>query len=60
MAKKICSRIHFSAIAHLQGPPINVSLENEPDSQSSFYRQTYYNLFKQNALSAHIRKNTHY
>ena len=35
------------------------STENLPDSKSSAYRRKYYHLFKQNVLSAHIRKNTH-
>ena len=39
--------------------PITSSSENVPDSQSSAYRLIYYQLFKQNVLSAHIRKNTH-
>ena len=31
-----------------------------PDAQSFSYRRKYYHLFKQNVVSAHIRKNTHY
>ena len=50
----------FSSIAHLHKAPITASLENVPDSQSSAYRRKYYHLIKQNVLSAHIRKNTHY
>ena len=47
-------------IAHPQKAPITPSLEHVPDTQSSIHRQKYYHLFKQNVLSAHIRKNTLY
>ena len=49
----------FSAIAHLKKAPIKAISENVPDSKSSAYRRNYYHHFKQNVLSAHIRKNTH-
>ena len=39
---------------------VTTSSENVPNSQSSTYRRKYYHLFKQNFLSGHIRKNTHY
>ena len=56
----ICWRIRFSAIAHIQKAPITASLENVPDTKSFACRRKYYHLFKQNVLSTHIRKYTHY
>ena len=50
------TRIRISAIAQLQKSPITASSENVPDSQYSAYRRKYYNIFKQNVLSAHNRK----
>ena len=35
-------------------------LENVAYSQSSAYKRKYHHLFKQNVLSAHIRKYAHY
>ena len=62
LTEKICGwRIHLnSAIVYLQQAPFTASSENVPDSQSSADRRKYYHLLKQNVLSVHIRKNTHY
>ena len=49
----------FFCHSHLQKASITASSENMPDSLSSAYRRNYY-IFKQNFLSAHIRKYTHY
>ena len=59
MTKKICVD-GFAFCAHRQKAPITASSENVPDSQSSSYRRKHDHLFKQNVLSAHICKNTHY
>ena len=46
----------MSAIAHLQKALITASSENVTDSQSSAYMRKH-NLFTQNVLSLHMRKN---
>ena len=40
--KKICLRIRFSAIAHLQKAHITASSENVPGSRCSAYGRKYY------------------
>ena len=62
MKKKIyVDRFIFLAMhMHPQNAPITASSENVPNSQSYAYRRKYYDLFKQNILSAHIRKNRQY
>ena len=42
---------------YLLEAPITLSLEIVPDFQTSAYRRKYYQLFKQNVFSAHIKKN---